>query len=72
MAEKKKENLEENFKKIEELLHVLESEETTLEQSFQYYEQGMKLLKQCNETIDRVEKKVLKLNEDGGLSELEG
>ena len=72
MAEKKKENLEENFKKIEELLHVLESEETTLEQSFQYYEQGMKLLKQCNDTIDRVEKKVLKLNEDGGLSELEG
>lgn len=72
MAEKKKENLEENFKKIEELLHLLESEETTLEQSFQYYEQGMKLLKQCNDTIDRVEKKVLKLNEDGGLSELEG
>lgn len=72
MAAKKKENLEENFQKIEELLSALEAEDTTLEQSFQYYEQGMKLLKQCNDTIDKVEKQVLKINEDGGLSELEG
>lgn len=72
MAVRKKENLEENFQKIEELLSVLEAEDTTLEQSFQYYEQGMKLLKQCNDTIDKVEKQVLKINEDGGLSELEG
>lgn len=72
MAAKKKENLEENFQKIEELLGALEAEDTTLEQSFQYYEQGMKLLKQCNDTIDKVEKQVLKINEDGGLSELEG
>lgn len=72
MAVRKKENLEENFQKIEEILSVLEAEDTTLEQSFQYYEQGMKLLKQCNDTIDKVEKQVLKINEDGGLSELEG
>ncbi|NLL80228.1 MAG: exodeoxyribonuclease VII small subunit [Clostridiales bacterium] len=72
MAGKKKENLEENFAKIEELLKALEAEDTTLEESFQYYEQGMKLLKQCNDTIDKVEKQVLKINEDGGLGELEG
>ena len=29
----------------------------------------MALLAQCNETIDQVEKKVLKINEDGGLDE---
>lgn len=29
----------------------------------------MALLAQCNETLDRVEKKVLKINEDGGLDE---
>ncbi len=72
MAAKKKENLEENFQKIEEYIQALEAEETTLEQSFQYYEQGMKLLRQCNDTIDRVEKKVLMLNKEGGFSELEG
>lgn len=72
MAGKKKENLEESFQRIEEYIRALEAEDTTLEQSFQYYEQGMKLLKQCNDTIDRVEKQVLQLNKDGGFSELEG
>lgn len=70
MAGKKKENLEENFQKIEALLEALETKDTTLEQSFTYYEQGMKLLKQCNDAIDRVEKQVLQIGEDGGLSEL--
>lgn len=72
MSGKKKENLEESFQRIEEYIRALEAEDTTLEQSFQYYEQGMKLLKQCNDTIDRVEKQVLQLNKDGGFSELEG
>ena len=71
MAEKKKENLEELFNKIETILSELESQDTDLETSFKYYEQGMKLVKQCNDTIDKVEKKVLKINEEGGLSELE-
>ena len=72
MAGKKKENLQESCQRIEEYIRALEAEDTTLEQSFQYYEQGMKLLKQCNDTIDRVEKQVLQLNKDGGFSELEG
>lgn len=29
----------------------------------------MKLLQHCNATIDQVEKKVLQINEDGGLDE---
>jgi exodeoxyribonuclease VII small subunit len=41
-----------------------------LEESFGLYEQGMKLVKYCNEKIDRVEKKVEKLNAEGGLEEL--
>ena len=32
---------------------------------------GMKLLKQCSEQIDRVEKQVMKLNEEGGLEPLD-
>ena len=31
----------------------------------------MSLLKQCNEQIDRVEKQVMKLNEEGGLEPLD-
>lgn len=62
-------SLEETFEQIEEVIAHLETEEITLEQSFQEYNRGMKLLQHCNETIDRVEKKVLQINEDGGLDE---
>ena len=62
-------SLEETFEQIEEVIAHLETEEITLEQSFQEYNRGMKLVQHCNETIDRVEKKVLQINEDGGLDE---
>lgn len=62
-------NLEETFEKLDEMLNLLESPDISLEESFQVYEKGMKLLKQCNDIIDRVEKKVLKLNESGELEE---
>lgn len=62
-------SLEEAFAQIEEVIAHLETEEITLEQSFQEYNRGMQLLKHCNETIDQVEKKVLQINEDGGLDE---
>lgn len=68
-AAKKEVPLEEAFDKIEELLEALESDEITLEDSFRYYEQGMKLIKYCNATIDKVEKKVQKLSEKGELDE---
>ncbi|MBD5551599.1 MAG: exodeoxyribonuclease VII small subunit [Lachnospiraceae bacterium] len=70
MEEQKKEvKLEEAFEKLDEMLSELESPDISLEESFQVYQEGMKLLKQCNEIIDRVEKSVLKLNENGELEE---
>ena len=62
-------SLEEAFARIEETIGRLEEEETTLEESFQAYQQGMKLLQYCNEKIDKVEKRVLLINEDGELDE---
>lgn len=62
-------SLEEAFARIEKTIDDLEDEDITLEASFRAYQDGMKLLKYCNEKIDRVEKQVLKINEDGGLDE---
>lgn len=56
MSEKKKENLEEMFKDLEELIGKMENEEITLEQTFDLYNNGMELLKKCNLSIDEVEK----------------
>lgn len=62
-------SLEEAFGQLEEVIAHLETEEITLEESFQEYNRGMRLLQQCNTAIDQVEKKVLQINEDGGLDE---
>ncbi len=68
MAEKEL-TLEESFEKLDAVIEQLETEEITLEEAFSCYKQGMDLLKGCNDTIDKVEKKVRKLNEDGGIDE---
>ena len=67
----KKMTIEENFAKLEETLALLESDDVTLEQAFAAYSEGMKLLKLCNDQIDKVEKQVMKLSEDGTLTELD-
>lgn len=63
-------SLEENFAKLEETIEQLESEEISLEGAFRAYSTGMAILKNCNDQIDRVEKQVLKLTEQGTLEEL--
>ena len=68
---KKNMTIEENFAKLEDTLALLESDEVTLEEAFAAYSEGMKLLKQCNDQIDKVEKQVLKFSGDGTLTELD-
>ncbi len=65
----KKEDLEMMFRDLEEVIEKMEDSDVTLEQSFELYDRGMKLLKKCNQTIDEVEKKVLVLDEDGETHE---
>lgn len=61
--------LDETFEKLEAAIGKLEQEDISLEESFQLYKEGMKLIQACNDKIDKVEKEVLKLNEDGELEE---
>ena len=61
--------LEQTFEKLEEAISKLESEDISLEESFKVYKEGMKLIQSCNNKIDKVEKEVLKLNENGELDE---
>ena len=62
-------NLEELFGQLEDTIQKMEKEEISLEDSFQLYHKGMDLLKQCNDKIDKVEKKMLILNEEGETHE---
>lgn len=58
-------NLEEIFEKLESTMKKMEEEDISLEESFQLYHQGMDMLKACNDKIDKVEKKMLLLDEEG-------
>lgn len=67
--EAEKLTLEENFARLEEMIERLGEEDIPLEEAFETYAEGMRLLGQCNEQIDKVEKQVLKYRMDGQLEE---
>ena len=65
MGTEKKENLEEMFDRLDQVIGTLEGEDVSLEEAFGLYDQGMKLIRRCNQTINEVEKKILVLDETG-------
>ena len=69
MAEKAL-KLEESFEKLNKILEELEKPDIALEDSFTLYQEGMKLLKSCNDSIDKVEKELIILSENGEANEL--
>ncbi|MDF2512700.1 MAG: hypothetical protein K0S04_2566 [Herbinix sp.] len=62
--------LEESFDKLNKIMEELEKPEISLEDSFTLYQEGMKLLKACNDSIDKVEKDLIILSESGEANEL--
>ena len=73
MSETKKNetpSLEETFEQIEEIIGKMEGQEVSLDESFLLYQQGLEKFKNCNNLLDRVEKKLMVLNSEGNLEEL--
>ena len=63
------ETLEAAFGKLDQMLETLESSDVSLEDSFRLYKEGMELLNECSQKIDRVEKKMLRIIPEGPYSE---
>lgn len=55
---------EESLKRLEEIVHALESGETPLEQSIKLFEEGVKLSGHCNKLLESAEQKVTVLTKD--------
>ena len=55
--------IEETFAALDDLIDKLESGQGSLEDAFKNYEEGMKLVKSCNEKIEKIEKQILVLSE---------
>lgn len=71
MGRKKKFNIEEGLERLDEILERMEEQNTELSESFELYEEGMKLLKSVNEQIDEVEQKVMIISNNGDLEEFD-
>ncbi len=70
MAVKKEKNFEESLARLEEILHALESGDASLDEMLKLYEEGIGLIRFCNEKLEHAEQsvKILQLQPDGKVA----
>ena len=68
---KEEKTLEEVFAELENVIGEMEKPDVSLEDSFRLYHKGMDMLKSCHEKIDKIEKKMLILDDEGVSHEFE-
>ena len=62
-----KKPLNEVFSELDEIIGNMETEDS-LEKTFEMYKKGVTLLKEASDSIDKIEKQVKVLDEDGIVS----
>ena len=62
-----KRNIDELFDEIDSIVEKIGQPDTSLEESFSLYAQGIDRIRTCNERIEQIEKQVMMLDEDGEL-----
>ncbi|QSR87124.1 exodeoxyribonuclease VII small subunit [Candidatus Methylacidiphilum infernorum] len=60
--EEKEMRFEEAFKKLQEIVHSLESGQLPLEDLLQKYEEGRRLLKICDDKLNQAEQRIIHLS----------
>ncbi|MDC1190982.1 exodeoxyribonuclease VII small subunit [Gammaproteobacteria bacterium] len=64
-------DFEASLKKLESIVAKLENNDINLEDSVQSFEEGIKLVKECQKQLSDAELKVKKLLENGSIADLE-
>jgi len=65
---KKEPTFEEALERLEQIAVDIESGKIGLEESINRYEEGMKLLAFCQETLTRAEQRIMQLNPDAATN----
>lgn len=60
--------IEDNFEELENIIAKMQSDEITLEKSFELYNKGLGLVHNCNSQIEKIEKQI-KIIEEGNINE---
>lgn len=64
---KDNEKFEEKMKRLENIVEKFEKEELGIEESLQYFQEGMKLGSECKKILDSIELKVQKILKDENM-----
>ena len=64
-------DFEASLKKLESIVAKLENNDINLEDSVRSFEEGIKLVKECQKQLSDAELKVKKLLENGSIADLE-
>ena len=59
-----KNNIEENFKELDEILEKMQDEDVSLDESFEMYKKGIEIVKDSSEQIEKIEKQIEVLEEN--------
>lgn len=70
MARKKTVSFEDSLQELEQLVKKMDAGELDLEQSLQAFEQGVRLIRDCQQALQKAEQKVQQLMENNGELEL--
>lgn len=62
---------EEAMKRLEEIINLLENNQTSLENSVDLFQEGIELSKLCNSKLENIENRVSKILVDGKLETFE-
>jgi len=67
MAKKKENSFEEQISRLEEIVEILDNDETPLEEMMKVYEEGMKLTNDLRKFLDDAELKVRDINKSASI-----
>lgn len=64
--------LEEAMSRLDEVVRALDSDRLELEESLRLYEEGIKLVRICNEKLSEAERRItaLRITEEGEMTEV--
>lgn len=64
-------SFEENLNRLKEIVRLIQSGELSLDESIEVFQEGIELSKLLEEKLSSIEKKAVKIFEDGELKDFE-